>query len=44
LQFLNSGFSVVATIHAPEADAWTGLTTNLLTDGLHAGDTFTFGP
>jgi hypothetical protein len=41
-QILDSGFNVLATIHAPQADAWTGLTTNLLTDGLHAGDTFYF--
>jgi hypothetical protein len=41
-QVLDSGFNVLATIHAPETDAWTGLTTDLLADGLHAGDTFYF--
>lgn len=41
-QILDSGLHVLATIHAPEADVWTVLTTNLLADGLHAGDTFYF--
>src|SRR5690242_13338407 len=41
-QILDSDLNVLATVHAPEQDAWAGLTTDLLADGLHAGDTFYF--